>query len=168
MSKKPYFYLARPTTNRAFCISIADKLIPNLTFRNDEDEVIEEIGINKAQPVIPPLRQRNSQVQLLETLEQKRKKSIGFIYDNDQVPKKTESALHRREDGGGGGPVHRRRRRFEPQKSEEDHLFNESYMVIEFNLNAEVETLNFIIDKIRGKSREGGAELLVKKEPLQE
>ena len=142
-------------------------MIPNLTFRNDEDEVIEEIGLNKAQPVIPPLRQRNSQVQLLETLEQKRRKSIGFEYDNDEVPKITESALPKK-DNGRGGLVQRRRRRFEPQKSEEDHLFNESYMVIEFNLNAEVETLNFIIDKIRGKSRDGGAELLVKKEPLQE
>lgn len=47
-----------------------------------------------------------------------------------------------------------------------DDFFNESYTVIEFNRNVNRKSLHWIIDKIRGKKANGGADLLIRREPI--
>ncbi|KXJ79796.1 hypothetical protein RP20_CCG027517 [Aedes albopictus] len=50
--------------------------------------------------------------------------------------------------------------------SEDFERFGDSFMVLEFSEGTAAETIQWIIDKIRGRKVDGGAELMVRKEPL--
>lgn len=50
--------------------------------------------------------------------------------------------------------------------SEDFERFGDSYMVLEFSEGTATETIQWIIEKIRGRKIDGGAELMVRKEPL--
>ncbi|KAL9707566.1 hypothetical protein quinque_011084 [Culex quinquefasciatus] len=154
---------------------VRDKMIG---FGDDEEEIIEEIGINR-KPTIPSMRQRNSQLNALESMHhneeqekmdeirsvlkdrRKGKAKKGVAFDAEMVPsgggtdglRKRGGGLLSSSSGATGG-------------EDGQETFGDSYMVVEFSEDASSESVQWIIDKIRGKKVDGGAELLVRKEPL--
>ncbi|XP_049531072.1 anoctamin-10 isoform X1 [Anopheles darlingi] len=133
---------------------LKENLIPNLHFaENDEEELIEEIGLTK-RPTIPSLRQRKSQLDMLEQMEQtgeqeklnelRQRRATGKSVRLSTSTPKTAVATGRSKE--------------EP--------FGESLMVMEFDENAPTEAIQWIVDKMRGRRVDGGMELMVRKEPL--
>jgi len=47
-------------------------------------------------------------------------------------------------------------------------VFPPTYLVLQFSRRTKTEALVWLVDKIRGKRRNGGAELLVRRHPPQE
>ena len=47
-------------------------------------------------------------------------------------------------------------------------VFPPTYVVLQFSRRAKTEALAWLVDKVRGKRRDGGAELLVRRQPHQE
>lgn len=147
---------------------IKDKLLPNIHFADDDEEFNEEIGNNK-KPIIPSIRQRNSQIHALENLDhiEEEEKLNEFRFALKTSPKKgvafSKESLRKR-----GGFVKHDKRTPELNSSthEDVEKFGESFMVLEFSEGAETDTILWILEKIRGKKVDGGAELLVRKEPL--
>lgn len=112
------------------------------------------------------MRQRNSQIHALENLDQ---------LEEEEKLNEFRSALK----GGGSnkkgvtfGEGVRKRGALgripdlSSSNSEDFEKFGDSFMVLEFNENAATETIQWIIEKIRGRKVDGGAELMVRKEPL--
>ncbi|XP_044726729.1 anoctamin-10 isoform X2 [Chrysoperla carnea] len=53
----------------------------------------------------------------------------------------------------------------EPESSDESQTYPQTYIVIKFAENVNKTTLKWIVDKIKGNKRNGGAELLIQKQP---
>lgn len=47
-------------------------------------------------------------------------------------------------------------------------VFPPTYVVLQFSRRTKTEALVWLVDKIRGKRRDGGAELLIRRQPHQE
>ncbi|XP_058824680.1 anoctamin-10 isoform X2 [Topomyia yanbarensis] len=144
------------------------KLISNTFFGIDDDE---DIGMNR-KTTIPSIRQRNSQIHALENMdhneEEEKLHELHSSLKRAKMPKKSgisfgDEGLRKR-----GRSTHHEKHTSDPSSStnEDESRFGESFMVLEFAENAETDTIQWIIDKIQGKRVDGGAELLVRKEPL--
>nr|XP_029727408.1 anoctamin-10 isoform X2 [Aedes albopictus]XP_029727409.1 anoctamin-10 isoform X2 [Aedes albopictus]XP_029727410.1 anoctamin-10 isoform X2 [Aedes albopictus]XP_029727411.1 anoctamin-10 isoform X2 [Aedes albopictus]XP_029727412.1 anoctamin-10 isoform X2 [Aedes albopictus]XP_029727413.1 anoctamin-10 isoform X2 [Aedes albopictus] len=145
---------------------IKDKLIPNIHFANDdEEEFNEEIG-NTRKPTIPSIRQRNSQIHALENLDQiEEEEKLNEFRSVLKAggPKKGVTfgdGVRKR------GAMASRIPELSSSNSEDFERFGDSFMVLEFSEGTATETIQWIIDKIRGRKVDGGAELMVRKEPL--
>lgn len=56
----------------------------------------------------------------------------------------------------------------ESSDEQDDNVqFPQSYIIIKFGKNVKTLTLNWLVDKIRGQRRDGGAELIVRQQPYE-
>ncbi|XP_058452350.1 anoctamin-10 isoform X2 [Malaya genurostris] len=148
---------------------IKEKLISNTIFTLDDDE---EVGM-KRKETIPSLRQRNSQINALENMDQ--------IEEKEKLHELHSSLKRQRLSGSKGvtfgdeglrkrvgltTPSEKRPPDSSSSPNEDEKIFGESFMVLEFAESVESDTIQWIIDKIQGRKIDGGAELLVRKEPL--
>ena len=111
------------------------------------------IGANKIKRQTPMLRQRNIQIQAMNSLDR------ATTDDEEDALKET---------------FRKRTINFEEKSSEDESQIKEepnsddsleTYLVIIFNNDVNSKSLHWIVDKIRGKRTHGGAELLIRKEP---
>ncbi|XP_055642087.1 anoctamin-10 isoform X2 [Toxorhynchites rutilus septentrionalis] len=156
-------------TMRASCR--LNKLISNIHFGDDDDEAIEELAIHR-KPTIPSIRQRNTQIHALENLDHNVEENKLFEFRSSLKPAGKKGVKFGDVTHAGDG-LRKRGAQFEKRipelsssNSEDAEKFGESFMVLEFSESADSETIQWIVDKIRGKKNDGGAELLVRKEPL--
>ncbi|XP_070496668.1 anoctamin-10 isoform X4 [Chironomus tepperi] len=110
---------------------------------------------NSSKSMIPSMEQRKSQINLLNFMDQEkqRRDSKEFLFPDDNLLHKRRPSAH---DQSG-------------TQSEDDESAGsfESYMVIEFDKNIKRDALHWIIDKIRMRKSDGGAQLLIRREPCQ-
>ncbi|XP_055550170.1 anoctamin-10 isoform X2 [Wyeomyia smithii] len=143
---------------------IKAKLIPNTIFNDEEDE----FSLKSHKETIPSIRQRNSQIHALENMDQNEEKEK--LHELHSSLKRTSKAVAFSDDGPrkrAGFAAHEKRAPdMSSSTSEDEKRFVESFMVMEFSENTDSETICWILEKIRGKRIDGGAELLVRKEPL--
>ncbi|KFB49230.1 hypothetical protein ZHAS_00017235 [Anopheles sinensis] len=128
-------------------------LIPNLHFaENDEEELAEEIGPAR-RPTIPSLRQRNSQINMLEQMTHTEEQGKLNELRQRKATSKNSVRLAKGKNGQQkGGPI--------------EEPFGDSLMVLEFSESASTEAIQWIMEKIGGRRVDGGLELIVRKEPL--
>ncbi|KAG5674939.1 hypothetical protein PVAND_004883 [Polypedilum vanderplanki] len=112
--------------------------------------------LNSIKSTIPSMEQRKSQINLLnfmeqEKLQQRRDSNSEFLFPDDNL-------LHKRRPSQADHSA---------TQSEDDENFAsfESYMVIEFDKSINRDALYWIIDKIRKKKSDGGAQLIIRSEP---
>lgn len=111
------------------------------------------------------MRQRNSQIHALENLDH---------LEEEEKLNEFRSSLKGGSNKKGvtfGDGVRKRATltrtpELSSSNSEDFEKFGDSFMVLEFNESTETETIQWIIEKIRGRKIDGGAELMVRKEPL--
>ncbi|KAL7045117.1 hypothetical protein ACKWTF_002152 [Chironomus riparius] len=110
---------------------------------------------NSGKSTIPSMEQRKSQINLLNFMDQEKQRrgSKEFLFPDDNLLHKRRPSAHDHS----------------ATQSEDDESAGsfESYMVIEFDKNIKRDALHWIIDKIRMRKSDGGAQLLIRREPCQ-
>ncbi|XP_055597041.1 anoctamin-10 isoform X2 [Uranotaenia lowii] len=158
---------------------IKESLIPNLHFAEDDgEELKEELGA-VLKPTIPSAHQRISQLHALENLdhaeEEEKLHEIRSSMRHRKAKKETATVGFEEHDGlrKRGSTKRRSLKRSSDVRAgegssngEDGEKFAESYMVMEFGESVETEAVLWILDRVRGKKVDGGAELLVRKQPL--
>ncbi|XP_053697737.1 anoctamin-10 isoform X1 [Sabethes cyaneus] len=145
---------------------IKAKLIPNTMFGDDDDEFSH---INRKE-IIPSMRQRISQIHALENMDQNEEKEklhelqSSFKHDTKGVSFKDPKEGPRKRIGF--TQPEKRTSDLSSSTNEDEKRFGESFMVMEFGEDVGPDAILWILEKIQGKRIDGGAELLVRKEPL--
>lgn len=113
--------------------------------------------------MLPALRQRNIQLQALESkrfISEPLVAKVTSVENGLKHRKKSSHADDSMQSNSGGYTT----TSDDDSGSDESSIF-ETYLVVEFSPNIQRKTLHWIIDKIRRKTSHGGAGLLIRREP---